>query len=168
MRFDRHGNVRLGLLTGPVFGAWDLVETWRRPLEDDTPAALLRFYGPMFLVWVYVSWRAAQRTGRMTSGGLAGMAVAFGTFGVFVALNFMRVNLFLDDLTGRPDWQNMMVRFQASGLNSLRLFVNLDYLRGTPFKVGFFTALGGAVGLVTAIVWRLASRMTKRILQPPG
>ena len=33
-----HGNAM-------VFGAWDLAWTWLRPLEDDTPTALLRFCG---------------------------------------------------------------------------------------------------------------------------
>src|SRR5262245_28116783 len=46
---------------------------------------------------------------------VCGVGIAFGTFCVFVALNFLRVNLFLEQLTGRPDWQNMMVRFRASG-----------------------------------------------------
>jgi hypothetical protein len=146
----------LGFIVGLVFGLWDLVVTWFRPLEDDTSGVLLRFYGPMFLLWMLVSFRAALRTGRVSSGLVAGMAVAFGTFCVFVVLNSLRVNLFLEQLTGRPDWQNMMVRFRASGSESLRLFVNLDYLKGMPFKVGFATALGGAMGSLAGGMARLS------------
>jgi hypothetical protein len=143
-----------GFMVGLVFGVWDVALTWLRPLEDDSPGVLLRFYGPMFLVWMLVSFRAARRTGRIWSGAVAGMAVAFGTLCVFVVLNFLRVNVFLDQLTGRPDWQNMMVRFRANGSESLRLFINLDYLKGTPFKIGFFTALGAAMGTVAGgIEW---------------
>jgi hypothetical protein len=38
----------------------------------------------------------------------------------------VRVNLFLAELTARADWQNMMRRFDSSGFDSLRLFVNVD------------------------------------------
>jgi hypothetical protein len=148
----------VGFIAGLVFGLWDLALTWLRPLEDDTPGVLLRFYGPMFLVWLLVSFRAARRTGRFSSGLVAGMAVACGTFCVFVVLNFLRVNLFLEQLTSRPDWQNMIVRFRASGSESLRLFVNFDYIKGTPFKIGFATALGGAMGSLAAAIARLSRR----------
>ena len=148
----------IGSIAGLIFGLWDLVLTWLRPLEDDTPGVLLRFYGPMFFLWMLVSFRAARRTGRFSSGAVAGMAVAFGTFCVFIVLNFLRVNVFLDQLTGRPDWQNMMVRFRASGSDSLRLFVNLNYLKGTPFKIGFFTVLGAAMGTVAGGIGWLRRR----------
>ena len=146
----------LGFIVGLGFGLWDVALTWLRPLEDDSPGVLLRFYGPMFLVWMLISFRAARRTGRFSSGVVAGMAIAFGTFCVFVVLNFLRVNLLLEQLTGRPDWQNMMVRFRASGSESLRLFVNLDDLEGTPFKIGFATALGGAMGSLAGGMARLS------------
>ena len=81
-------------------------------------------------------------------GGVAGMVVAFATFAVFIALNFLRVNLFLYELTDRTDWQSMMMRFRASGAESLRLFVNLDSLRGTPFKIVAATAFGAMFGLL--------------------
>ena len=145
----------LGLGIGLVFGSVDLVLTWLYPLEDDSPGVLLRFYGPMFLVWMLVSFRAARVTGRLSSGVAAGMSVAFATFGVFVVLNFLRVNLFLDQLTGRDDWQNMMLRFRTSGSESLRLFVNLDYIKGTPFKIAGATAFGAALGTLGGSLGRL-------------
>jgi hypothetical protein len=138
----------LGLFVGLVFGSVDLLMTWLRPLEDDSPGALLRFYGPMFLVWILVSFRSARANRGLSAGVAAGLAVAVATFCVFVVLNFLRVNLFLSELTGRPDWQNMMLRFRASGSESLRVWVNLDYLKGTPFKIGFFTAIGGVMGIL--------------------
>jgi hypothetical protein len=150
----------LGLGIGLVFGSMDLVLTWLYPLEDDSPGVLLRFYGPMFLVWMLVSFRAARVTGRLSSGVAAGMGVAFATFCVFVLLNFLRVNLFLNQLTGRDDWQNMMLRFRTSGSESLRLFVNLDYIKGTPFKIGVATAFGAALGTLGGSLGRLTRTRT--------
>jgi len=152
----------LGLIVGLVFGSVDLLSTWLNPLEDDSPGVLLRFYGPMFLVWSLVSFRASRSTGRVWSGAAAGMAVAFATFCVFVPLNFLRVNLFLDQLTGRADWQNMMMRFRASGVDSLRPFVNLDCIKGTPFKILAATAFGTAFGTLGGGLGRL----TRRALTP--
>jgi hypothetical protein len=136
----------------------DLLMTWLRPLDDDTVPALLGFYGPMFVAWVLVALREARSTRRLTSGVTAGAAVAFGTFCVFVVLNFARVNLFLDQLTGRPDWQNMMARFQTTGTGSLRLFVNLDYLKGTPFKIAVATMIGAAMGTLGGSIGKLSRR----------
>ncbi len=151
-------SLSVGLIGGVFFGLADLFLTWLRPLEDDSPSVLLRLYGPMFLLWMAISFAAARHTGRIRAGAIAGVAVAFGTFCIFVVINFLRVNVFLDQLTGRPDWQNMMGRFRASGSDNLRLFINLDYLRGTPLKVGFFTALGGIMGTIAGSVGRLSRR----------
>jgi hypothetical protein len=136
----------IGLVTGLVFGCANLVFTWLNPAEDDTLAAMLRFYGPMFLMWSAVAFDAARRSGRWRSGVAVGAVAAFATFAVFIVLNFVRVNVFLHDLTARPDWQSLMARFRASGDGDLRLFVNLDYLRGTPFKIIAATAFGAVFG----------------------
>jgi hypothetical protein len=138
----------LGLIVGLVFGAANLVHTWLYPVEDDTVWAVLRFYGPMFFVWGLASFRAVGRTGRWVSGVTAGATVAFATFAVFEVFVLTRANLFLDELTSRPDWQHVMMRFQASESDSLRLFVNLDYLKGAPFKVGVSCAIGATIGII--------------------
>jgi hypothetical protein len=138
----------LGFVLGLIFGTVDLLFTWAAPLSDDSIPALLRFYGPMFFSWAYVSFRSARRSGRLSSGITTGFVVAVGTFGVFYVLNLVRVNLFLDELTGRADWQNMMQRFRASGFASLRTFINVDYLKGAPFKIGVASVIGAVMGLV--------------------
>lgn len=138
----------LGLSVGLLFGAVNLTFTWLYPLEDDTPWVLLRFYGPMFFLWGLASFRAVRSTGRWVSGVTAGAIVAFATFCVFEVLVLMRVNLFLNELTSRADWQNMVMRFRASGSDSLRLFVNLDYLKGAPFKLGVSCAIGAVMGSI--------------------
>jgi hypothetical protein len=134
------------MVAGIVFGAINLAFTWLDPVEDDTPSALLLFYGPMFLVWAFAAYRAARRTGKFTSGVFAGLTVAFATFCVYDLLVLLRVNLFLDELTKRADWQNMVARFRRSSVDSLRLFVNLDYLKGAPFKIAVASTIGAVMG----------------------
>ena len=150
----------LGLMVGLAFGAVNLLVTWMYPVADDTPAALLMFYGPMFLLWALAAFRATRRSGRFLSGVTTGMLVAFATFCMFDLLVILRVNLFLSELTGRADWQNMMRRFQASGFDSLRLFINLDYLKGAPLKIATASAIGTIMGAVGGFVGRLPNRPT--------
>jgi hypothetical protein len=147
----------LGFGLGLLFGIVDLLFTWVEPLSEDSIPALLRFYGPMFFSWACVSFRSARRSGRLSTGVTNGFVVAFGTFFIFHVLNLLRVNLFLADLTGRADWQNMMQRFRASEVDSLRLFVNVDYLKGAPFKVGVASVIGALVGLIGGTFGRLKS-----------
>ena len=82
---------------------------------------MLQFYGPMFAVWAIASFRTARRNGRLLSGVATGMAVAFATFCIFDLLVILRVNLFLNELTDRADWQQMMMQSRTSGIESHRL-----------------------------------------------
>ena len=152
----------LGIIVGLTFGAMDLIVTWLFPLADDTPGALLTFYGPMFVLWTLAAFRATRRSGRFLSGVTTGMLVAFATFVVFDLMVILRVNLFLSDITGRADWRNMMWRFQASGFDSLRAFVNVDYIKGAPLKIGVASAIGAFMGVVGGIVGSVPMRPTVR------
>ena len=147
----------LGFVLGLVFGIVDLLFTWVEPRSEDSIPALLRFYGPMFFSWACVSFRSARRSARLSTGVTNGFVVAFGTFCIFDAINLLRVNLFLADLPGRADWQNMMQRFRASEVDSLRLFVNVEYLEGAPFKVGAASLIGAVIGLIGGALGRLNS-----------
>jgi hypothetical protein len=147
--------LRLGLIVGLVFGSVNLLFSWLYPLADDSPAALLQFYGPMFFVWSFASFRATRRSGRLLSGVTTGAIVAFATFCVFDVLVLLRVNLFLEDLTGRADWQNMVMRFRASDFDSLRLFINLEYIMGAPLKIGVASLIGVVMGVIGGSLGRL-------------
>jgi hypothetical protein len=125
-------------------------------LSDDSVPALLIFYGPMFLSWAFVAFRSARRSGRLATGVASGVVVAFGTFCVFCVLNLLRVNLFLAELTARADWQRMMQIFRASEFESLRLFVNSEYVKGAPLKIGAASVIGAVIGLVGGTVGRLS------------
>ena len=64
----------LGLVLGLVFGIVDLLH-WVAPLSDDSIPALLRFYGPMFFSWAFVSFRSVRRVGLGRCGRRAGRLV---------------------------------------------------------------------------------------------
>jgi hypothetical protein len=160
---DSKHALRLGLIIGVIFGFANLIMTWLYPLADDSPGALLRFYGPMFFIWALASFRAALRTGRLFSGVTTGVTVAFATFLAFDLLILIRVNLFLNELTGRADWQNLMMRFRASDFDSLRLFVNLDYVKGAPFKLAVSCGIGVVMGSIGGLLGQLAHWRIRRI-----
>jgi hypothetical protein len=58
---------------------------------------------------------------------------------------------------------SMMMRFRASVVEDLRLFVNLDYLTGTPFKIAAATAFGAVFGgLGGTLGWLMRGRTNIR------
>ena len=101
-------SVRLGALLGVAFGAWNLVASWRDQLADDSVGALLTFYGPMFAAWALPALSRRDGSGRILDGLKVGVTVAFATFVVFALANLLRVNLFLDAIRDRADWQNVI------------------------------------------------------------
>ena len=140
--------LRVGLFLGLIFGVVNLMFSWLFPLLDDTKGVLLSFWGPMFFAWAFASFRAARRQGQLLSGVAAGLIVAFATICVFDILNLLRFHLFLDELTGRADWQGMMQRFRASDYDSLRTFVTLESITVTPFMIGIASIIGAIMGVV--------------------
>jgi hypothetical protein len=157
------GPVLLGLLLGAGFGVWNLIVTWLDPLAEDTPVALLLFYGPMFVIWGLAGFQATRRTGRMLDAVKVGATVALVTFLVYVLTQFVRVNVFLDAISHRSDWQNLMARFQSSGFESLRWYVNYIGLTGAPFKLLVASFIGAVTGLVGGFVGSLIYREELRI-----
>jgi hypothetical protein len=83
------------------------------------------------------------------------MLVALATFWAFEVLILVRVNAFLNDLTDRADWRNLMLRYRASEFESLRLFVNLDYVKGAPLKMGVASTVGAVMGIIGGSVGRV-------------
>jgi hypothetical protein len=140
--------LRLGILVGLIFGAINLVVTWLDPLLDDSPATLLGFYVPMFCVWGLAALRATRLSGRLLTGITTGLLIAFATFCVFDLLVILRVNFFLNEMTARADWQNLMRRYRASNVESLRWFVNREYILGSPLKIGVASIIGAAMGAI--------------------
>jgi hypothetical protein len=150
--------VHLGLLLGVIFSLWNLTATRLNPLAEDTVAALLMFYGPMFTIWGLAAFAATRRTGRLVDGAKVGATIAFVTFVVFVVARIVGVNLFLEATSQRADWQNLMIRFRASGFESLRLYANYEYLTGAPLKILVASVIGLCMGLVGGVFGSLSRR----------
>ena len=152
----------LGLVLGVGFGLWNLIATRLNPLADDDLLTLLTFYGPMFAIWGIAGFVAARRTGRLLDALKVGATVASVTFAVYTLAVILRVNLFLDVMPGRPDWQNLMGRFQASGFKTLRGYINYEYVTGAPFKI----LVASTIGVVTATVGGLLGFVGRRKIEP--
>jgi hypothetical protein len=150
--------VRLGILLGAVFGVWNLIATIVSPLAEDTPPALLVFYGPMFAIWGLAGFMAFCRSGRHLDAVKTASGIAFVTFVVFDIAVLIRVNLFLDVVSQRSDWRNLMMRFQSSGFESLRLYVNYLNVIGAPFKILVASTIGAVMGLMGGLIGAATTR----------
>ena len=119
----------------------------------------------MFTTWGVTAFVAARKTGRVVDGIKAGAIVAFVTFLVFDMMVILRVNIFLDALTGRLDWQNLMLRFQASGFESFRAFVNYHYVTQSPFKIFVATVFGAVMGIIGGFTGSGFQRTSARVIE---
>jgi hypothetical protein len=152
------GTVTLGVLLGAAFGLWLLVHTRLDPLAEETPMALLTFFGPMFTFWGMAGFGAARRAGRLLDAIKVGATVAFVTFVVYDLAQFVRVNVFLDAIRQRPDWRHILSHFEQSGYESLRGYVNYVGLTGAPFKILAATTIGACMGGIGGLVASLPRR----------
>ncbi len=153
----------LGIAIGLVFGAWNVIGTMIAPLLEDGPVAVASFYGPMFALWALTGWTAVRRTGDFTRATKSGAIVGGTTFVVFYAALLLRINLFLDVIKYRDDWQNMVASFPASGFESFRAYVNYVYITGSPVAIVIATLIGAACGLVGGLGASLTAQRGRRI-----
>jgi|SoiMethySBSTD1v2_1073268.scaffolds.fasta_scaffold01762_20 hypothetical protein len=142
------GALAVGLVLGVVFSVLNVISAYVAPLADDSLTAIAAFYGPMFLAWGLAGFAAARNSGKPLVGLKTGALVAFGTFVVLTIVVIVRVNLSLPLMTQRPDWQNLIARFNASGFENLRTYVNYEYLKGAPFKILVASTIGAVFGFL--------------------
>ncbi len=150
----------LGLVLGVAYGIVNIIATRFMPLADDTPIAVMTFYGPMFLLWAASGFVASSRSGRWWQAIPVSFTLAFVTFFVFDIANLARVNLFLDTIQYRADWQNLVSRYHASGFASLRTYANYEYVTGAPLKIFVASMIGSAFGFVGGLFGSIARRIT--------
>jgi hypothetical protein len=146
----------IGVTFGTLLGVANLIDTAVEPLADDSGAVMLAFAAVLLGTWAAVAFLAGRRTQSFWQAVLAGMFVGAATLTLFALANFIRVNVFLETIQHREDWRNLMARFRESDYQSLRAFVNRDYLTST-LAAGLVGAAAGAVagavsGTVSALV----------------
>lgn len=137
-----------------ILGVLNLIVTARDPLEDDSAGGMLLFVIPVLLAWSAAGFVAARRTRRLLDGVKAGILVGLAMMAVSHFAAIVRVNVFLDAIRHRGDWQNLLARFGQSGFDSLRAYANYEYVRSTPIIVGIGAAaeaIAGALGGAAAL-----------------
>ena len=131
-----------------MFGAWNVIVSVLAPRMDDTPLALLSFYGPMFVAWGYAGHAAYRRTQRLGRSVSAGAIAGLMTFIVLTTVVIARVNVALSVVSERPDWRNMVAGYPQSGFDSFRAYANYIYIVGAPFKIAVAATIGAACGFI--------------------
>ena len=148
----------VGLALGVAAGTLNLVDTAIEPLADDTAGRMLLWLGVLLFIWLFIGFRAARRTQRFRDALIAGVLVGAATMAVFHLAAIVRVNVFLEQIRNRDDWQNLVARFQASGFTSLRTYANYTYIIGTPIAL----ALGALAGAVSGALGGAVSGLLRK------
>lgn len=142
----------IGLTMGAAMGLVMLADTVRQPLADDEAGTMLGWAVAVLVIWTLAAAVVTWRTERVADAVKVGVILGVATLLVFHIAALVRVNLFLDVIQHRNDWQNLVVRYHESGFQSLRAYANYEYVRGTPMIIGL-GALGGSLsGAMGALV----------------
>jgi hypothetical protein len=133
-----------GLALGTLLGSWILLNTVVSPLADDTALGVGAMFGSVFLLLAVPGFAARRRGGQFADAIKAGATAGTITFALFLLFGIVRVNLFLDVIRDRSDWQNLVADFGRSGFQSLRAYANYVYAQGV-FVFPLIGVVGGAV-----------------------
>jgi hypothetical protein len=147
----------IGLVIGAGLGILNLLETARRPLADDDAGVMLLWVVALSGVWSVAACVATWRTRRFAEAVKAGTIVGVMTIVAFHIASIVRVNMFLDLIRHRGDWQNLVARFNESGFRSLRTYANYEYVKMTPIVI----ALGAIVGSISGAIGGVVSAVAR-------
>ena len=149
-----------GLALGTLLGAWILVSTMAAPLADDTAVGVGAMFSLVFLALTVPGFAARRRKGRFADALEAGAVAGAVTFALFLLFGILRVNLFLDTIRNRSDWQNLVDDFARSDFQSLRAYANYVYAKGIvlfPLVGVVAGGIGGSIGYAASAArdsWR--------------
>jgi hypothetical protein len=136
-----------GLLIGTAAGTLQLLSTALDPLADDSA-------GSCSPSWQRCSCCGCSRASdrprapkRIRDVVVSGIVIGAVTMAVAYVSSIVRVNLFLDQISGRADWVNLMARFRASDFHSLRAYANYEYLGSLPILLALGAVAGDAAAL---------------------
>ena len=118
---------------------------------------MLGIVGILLVSWTLASRAAALPSRRFRHALIAGIIAGVATMAVIDVTSILRVNLFLDEIRHRDDWTNLMARFEESGVQSLRVYANWEYVRATPIVLAFGAAAGGVCGAVAGVINQIST-----------
>jgi hypothetical protein len=142
----------VGLAIGAALGVMNLVGTARQPLADDDGGAMLVWLVAVLTLWSAAAVAVTWRTRRVADAVKVGAFVGVVTILVFHAAAIVRVNMFLDAIRYRDDWQNLVGRYHQSGFHSLRAYANYEYVTLTPMMIALGAVAGSISGMVGGLV----------------
>ena len=149
---------RFGIVTGLLFGLWNLGAALLYPLAEDSVTALLSFYGPMFFMPSVAAFAVFRSASRWRDAIKAAVIVGVISQLIFGALNLIRVNLLLETLAQRSDWQFLVASYQTGSSESFRTFVNFHYAQQTVPKLAAVTVIATVCGILGAALATLLRR----------
>jgi hypothetical protein len=138
----------IGLAIGTMLGVMNLIDTARRPLAADEPATMLAWLLAVLAIWSATTVIVTRRTRRLGHAIVVGAILGAATTLVFHAAAVVRVNIFLDAIRHRVDWQNLVARYYQSGFRSLRAYANYEYATHAPVGIALGTIAGAISGMV--------------------
>jgi hypothetical protein len=141
-----------GLAIGVLLGTLQLLDTAFEPLSDDSAGVMMGILATLLMLWTLASIAAGLPSRRFRHALTAGVLAGIATMAVIDLTSILRVNIFLDQIRYRDDWTNLVVRFEASGSQSLREYANWEYVRGTPFVLGLGAIAGGISGAIAGLI----------------
>ena len=128
--------VRFGVMLGIALGAWVLIDSAINPLAEDTPIVVGSMFASVFVLLGLPGFLARQRGSPLTDAIKASALAGVTTFALFHALSVLRVDLFLDTIQRRSDWQGLLLRYRQSGFESVRAYANYVYIRAGASRPG--------------------------------
>jgi hypothetical protein len=144
--------VAWGVAIGIVAGGWNLISTAIAPLDDDTAFATMLFLAVLLVVWLLATSAAGQRSRGLRDSITAGVLMGVATLAIFHLAGIIRVNVFIEQIRDRDDWQNLVARFHASNFHDLRAYATYEYVKMTPMLLAFGAIAGGISGAVSGAI----------------
>jgi hypothetical protein len=160
-------NFKFGLALGAVLAGFNLVATLVSPLAEDTPLRVGTFLAVVMLFWGWSGFAAEKRTAQIFQAAKAGAIVGAISIGLFHFAAILRLNLFLDIVARRSDWQGLILKFNQSGFESLRAYANYTYLQSAGLVLLAGTLVGAICGTVGGLVARVVKSDRTRLLERP-
>ena len=142
----------IGVAIGALLGIMNLLDTARQPLGDDDGGTMLAWLLAVLTIWSAATVAVTWRTRRVSDAVKVGTIVGVATIVVFHTAAIVRVNLFLDAIRPREDWQNLVSRYNQSGFHSLRAYANYEYATMTPMLIALGAIAGSISGALGGLV----------------